>query len=56
MSQPLLHFMDYFFTLCSSGDIIMDRELDPTHLNVKTGDKFEVVIVPDIGIVFKKIK
>jgi hypothetical protein len=34
----------------------MDRELDPAQLNVKSGDRFEAIIVPDVGLVFKKIK
>jgi hypothetical protein len=33
----------------------MDGELTPDQLQVKTGDKFEVVIVPTVGIVLKKI-
>lgn len=56
MSQGVLHFMDYTFTVYSSGDIYMDRELDPAYLNIKSGDKFEAIIVPDVGLVFKKIK
>jgi hypothetical protein len=34
----------------------MDKELTPELLNVEQGDRFEVVIVPDIGVVLKKIK
>jgi hypothetical protein len=49
-------FLDYWFTLTSGGDIIMDKELTPELLNVEQGDRFEVVIVPDTGVVLKKIK
>lgn len=48
-------FMDYTFSVMSNGDIYMDAELDPAALNVKTGDKFEAVIVPTVGLVFRKI-
>lgn len=48
-------FMDYTFKVTAAGDIIMDEELDPNLLGVKNGDKFEVVIVPAVGIFFKKI-
>lgn len=33
----------------------MDAELSPDTLQVQTGDKFEVVVVPGVGIVFKKL-
>jgi len=48
-------FMDYTFSVMSNGDIYMDNELDPAALNVKTGDKFEAVIVPTVGLIFRKI-
>ncbi len=54
MNQPVLRFMDYTFTVSSLGDIVFDEELDPKALNVKTGDKFEAVIVPAVGLVFRK--
>ena len=31
------------------------KELDPTALNVVTGDRFEAVIVPTIGLVLRKL-
>jgi hypothetical protein len=33
----------------------MDEELNPEALNVKNGDRFEAIIVPTIGLVFKKL-
>lgn len=55
-STPIMTlFMDYTFKVTAAGDIIMDEELDPNLLGVKNGDKFEVVIVPAVGIFFKKI-
>ena len=51
-----MRFVDYTFALASTGDIVMDEELTPDQLGVKAGDKFEVVLVPGIGIVFKKIE
>ncbi len=53
--QPVMWFMDYTFSVMSNGDIYMDNELDPAALNVKTGDKFEAVIVPTVGLIFRKI-
>ena len=53
---PPMRFVDYTFALTSTGDIVMDEELTPDQLGVKAGDKFEVVLVPGIGIVFKKIE
>ena len=55
MNQMLLRFVDYSFSLSTSGDIYMDSELSPDQLQVETGDKFEVVVVPGVGVVFKKI-
>lgn len=55
MNQPVMRFMDYTFTVSSLGDIVFDEELDPKALNVKTGDKFEAVIVPAVGLVLRKI-
>lgn len=52
---PPIRFVDYTFALTSDGDIVMDEELQPDQLNVKPGDKFEVVFAPGIGIVFKKL-
>jgi hypothetical protein len=49
-------FIDYWFSLTSDGSIVLDEELTPDVLNVKQGDQFEVVIVPGIGVVLKKIK
>jgi len=34
----------------------MDEELTPDILNVEQGEQFEVVIVPTVGVVLKKIK
>lgn len=55
MNQPVLRFMDYTFTVSSLGDIVFDEELDPKALNVKTGDRFEAIIVPSVGLVLRKI-
>lgn len=55
MNQPVMRFMDYTFVVSSLGDIVFDEELDPKALNVKTGDKFEAVIVPAVGLVLRKI-
>lgn len=54
-SSPV-RFIDYWFSLTSDGSIVMDAELTPDVLNVKQGDQFEVVIVPGVGVVLKKIK
>ena len=55
MNQPVMRFVDYTFVVSSLGDIVFDEELDPAALNVKTGDKFEAVIVPSVGLVLRKI-
>lgn len=54
MQHPI-RFLDYSFSLNSLGDIIMDEELTPEQLRVQSGDKFEVIIVPSVGIVLKKL-
>jgi len=51
-----MKFVDYWFSITSNGDIIMDEELTPDILNVEQGEQFEVVIVPTVGVVLKKIK
>ena len=51
----MLQFLDYTFFLNANGDITMDSELSPDALEVKAGDKFEVVITPNNGIIFKKL-
>lgn len=53
--QPVMWFADYTFSVMSNGDIYMDEELDPKALNVKTGDKFEAIIVPTVGLVLRKL-
>ena len=55
VNQPVLRFLDYTFTVSSLGDIVFDEELDPKALNVETGDKFEAIIVPAVGLVLRKI-
>ena len=52
---PQVRFVDYTFAITSEGNIVMDSELMPEQIQVKAGDKFEVVLAPGIGIVFKKI-
>ena len=51
----MITFLDYNFNLTPAGDIFMDPELKPEQLEVQTGDKFEVVVVPGVGVVFKKL-
>lgn len=51
-----MKFLDYWFSITSNGDIIMDEELTPDILNVKQGDQFEIVLAPGIGVILKKIK
>lgn len=51
-----IRFIDYWFSLTSNGDIVMDQELTPDILNVKQGEQFEVVFAPGIGVILKKIK
>lgn len=55
VNQPVMRFLDYTFTVSSLGDIVFDEELDPKALNVKTGDRFEAIIVPSVGLVLRKI-
>ena len=49
-------FVDYTFRLETDGSILFDQELSPNQLRVSEGDKFEVVIIPNAGIVFRKVK
>lgn len=49
-------FADYLFELLENGNIIMDEELKPESLNVKTGDRFIVRITPENRIVFQKVQ
>jgi len=51
-----MKFVDYWFSVTPNGDIIMDEELTPDILHVEQGDRFEVVIVPTVGVVLKKVK
>lgn len=46
-------FVDYTFSL-AGDNIVMDAELSPKHLNVKTGDTFVVKLVEGDQIVFVK--
>lgn len=46
-------FVDYVFSLVDDN-ILMDAELTPEHINVKDGDKFEVV-VNNNQVLFRKI-
>jgi hypothetical protein len=50
-----MKFLDYIIELTPSGEIILDRELTPDLLNVEQGDLFEAIIVPDVGVVLKKV-
>jgi hypothetical protein len=55
-SAPLpTYFVDYNFKLGADGSIFFDEELEPDQLGVKTGDKFEVILAPGVGIIFKKL-
>ena len=54
MNPSDVRFLGYTFTLSVSGDIIFE-EITPEQLMINTGDKFEAVVVPTIGIVFKKL-
>lgn len=38
-------FVDYTFTLVDGKDILFDSEVTPENLNVREGDRFEVVLV-----------
>ena len=49
-----MQFWDYTFDLLPNGDIAFDKELKPEQLEVKTGDKFVVVLVDGV-IVLKKV-
>ena len=51
---PVL-FVDYNFKLAPDGSIFFDEELVPDQLGVQTGDKFEVILAPGVGIIFKKL-
>ena len=48
-------FVDYIFRKGVDGSIFFDEELNPDQLDVKAGDRFEVVLVPGVGIVFQKM-
>ena len=48
-------FVDYNFKLGPDGSIFFDEELTPELLGVSSGDKFEVILAPGVGIIFKKI-
>ena len=55
-SAPLpTYFVDYNFKLGADGSIFFDEELEPDQLGVQTGDKFEVILAPGVGIIFKKL-
>jgi hypothetical protein len=58
ISHRPLTFIDYTFTVPSPGVIIFDEEVNPDHLCVKDGDKFEVKInngkITFVGIDRKK--
>ena len=49
-------FVDYIFKVGTDGSIFFDQELTPEQLNVQSGERFEVVIVPAVGVVLKKIE
>lgn len=49
-------FADYLFELLENDSILMDEELKPESLNVKTGDRFIVRITPENRIVFQKVQ
>ncbi len=55
MQQEPTTFVDYIFKTGPDGSIFFDEELDPDLLGIKTGDRFEVVLVPGVGIVFQKM-
>ena len=55
MQQKPMIFMDYIFKTGPDGSIFFDEELDPDLLGIKAGDRFEVVLVPGVGIVFQKM-
>lgn len=48
-------FADYLFELLDNGTILMDEELTPESLNVKTGDRFVIRVTEQNRIVFQKV-
>ena len=48
-------YAGYTFKQLKDQSILLDSELDISKIDLKTGDKFEVVIVPGTGILLKKI-
>jgi hypothetical protein len=48
-------FWQYDFQLLSDGSILFDRNLQGEQLNIVTGDLFEAIIVPDAGIMLKRL-
>lgn len=56
MQEGAVIYCGYNFKILPDGSILFDSELDTTNTNLKTGDKFEVIIVPDAGILLKKSK
>jgi hypothetical protein len=55
MQQDPMTFVDYIFRKGPDGSIFFDEELNPDQLGVKDGDRFEVVLVPGVGLVFQKM-
>ena len=54
MTDQPITFVDYTFKLETDGSILFDQELKSHQLGVTNGDKFEVVVIPEVGIVFRK--
>lgn len=49
-------FVDYNFEVLPNGTIIMDKELKPSSVKVKTGDQFVAHVTFDERIIFQKVE
>jgi hypothetical protein len=49
-------FADYTFEVLNDGTIIMDKELKPSSVKVKTGDQYVAHVTFDERIIFQKVQ
>lgn len=49
-------FVDYVFTLCPDGSILLDKELGKDKINVVDGDRFVTKVLHDGQVMFKKLE